>query len=108
MGSAARKIEKAPPQIIGDYTIDEEGSALAVGGLRVTPELIEWLRAGHDDGEPALVVAKRRGGKLVVRRSDGRPLSDRERREVFGLAAAHYLEPLPSRPTPEEIAESLS
>jgi hypothetical protein len=104
MGSAARKIEKAPPRVLGDYTIVDEGPALIIGGLRTTPELLAWLRAGHDDGQPDLVVTER-GAKLVVRRSDGKPLSDRERREVFGLAAVHFRKPLPPRPSAEEMAE---
>ena len=104
MGSAARKIEKAPPRILGDYTIVEEGPALVIRGLRATPELLTWLRAGHDDGQPELVVTES-GAKLLVRRSDSKPLSDRERREVFGLAAVHFRKPLPPRPSAEDMAE---
>jgi hypothetical protein len=104
MGSAARKIEKAPPRILGDYTIVDEGPALVIQGLHATPELLGWLRAGHDDGQPELVVTKREA-MLIVRRSDGKSLSDRERREVFGLAAVHFRKPLPPRPSAEEMAE---
>ncbi len=64
----------------------------------VTPALLEWLRASHDDGAPPLDAEGERGGVIVLR-SDGSEPSETEARHCRGVVAAHEAEPLTRGPS---------